>query len=88
MSGSGGTRGRPVEVLPVEDSPGDVRRTQEAFRDANGALKLHAAFDGVEAPRKDDDDLRTILEAFEALVKGINDFWRTTVHLPPKKSAA
>ena len=25
----------PIEVLLVEDSPGDVRLTQEAFRDAN-----------------------------------------------------
>ena len=25
----------PIEVLLVEDSPGDVRLTQEAFREAN-----------------------------------------------------
>jgi len=37
------------EVLLVEDSPGDVRLTQEAFRDANTAVKLHVATDGVEA---------------------------------------
>lgn len=37
------------EVLLVEDSPGDVRLTQEAFRDANPAINLHIAFDGVEA---------------------------------------
>lgn len=38
-----------VEVLLVEDSPGDVRLTREAFRDANGSVRLHVASDGVEA---------------------------------------
>ncbi len=38
-----------IEVLLVEDSPGDVRLTQEAFRDANKAVKLHVAIDGVDA---------------------------------------
>ena len=36
-----------MEVLLVEDSPGDVRLTQEAFRNAN--VQLHVASDGVEA---------------------------------------
>ncbi|MEA2518306.1 MAG: hypothetical protein QOF49_386 [Chloroflexota bacterium] len=39
----------PIEVLLVEDSPGDVRLTREAFRDANPAINLHVAADGVEA---------------------------------------
>ena len=39
----------PIEVLLVEDSPGDVRLTQEAFRDANSTVHLHVASDGVEA---------------------------------------
>ena len=39
----------PIEVLLVEDSPGDVRLTQEAFRDANSTVHLHVATDGVEA---------------------------------------
>ena len=39
----------PIEVLLVEDSPGDVRLTQEAFREANAAIHLHVATDGVEA---------------------------------------
>lgn len=143
--GAGGT---PIEVLLVEDSPGDVRLTQEALRDANRAIHLHVAVDGVEAmsflkregrhlsaPRPDlilldlnlpkmdgrevlaqikaDESLRTIptiilttseaeaditksyqlrancflskpveLEAFESLVKSINDFWLTKVKLP------
>lgn len=137
-----------TEVLLVEDSPGDVRLTREAFREANRAIRLHVAVDGVEAmaflrrqgshagaprpdlilldlnlPRmdgrevlalvKEDDDLRTIptvilttsdaeadivnsyqlqancylskpvqLEAFELLIKSINDFWLTRVKLP------
>ena len=39
----------PVEILLVEDSPGDVRLTKEAFRDANSAIRLHVVADGVEA---------------------------------------
>lgn len=147
-----------LDVLLVEDSPGDVRLTQEAFRDANMArhlpntsIHLHVASDGVEAmsflrqedswmnaprpdlilldlnlPRMDgrevlaliksDPDLRTIptvilttseseadivrsyelqancylskpvqLEAFESLVKSINDFWLTRVKLPQRR---
>jgi two-component system, chemotaxis family, response regulator Rcp1 len=48
MKTIGGT-GMPIEVLLVEDSPGDVRLTQEAFRDANPSIHLHVATDGVEA---------------------------------------
>jgi chemotaxis family two-component system response regulator Rcp1 len=138
----------PVEVLLVEDSPGDVRLTQEVFREANRAIQLHVVSDGVEAmaflrrqgahvhaPRpdlilldlnlpkmdgrevlaliKDDDSLKIIptiilttseaeadivksyqlqancylskpvqLDAFENLVKSINDFWLMQVKLP------
>jgi two-component system, chemotaxis family, response regulator Rcp1 len=138
----------PLQVLLVEDSPGDVRLTQEAFREANMGLQLHVAADGVEAmeflrcegahagaprpdlilldlnlPRMDgrevlarikaDDSLKRIptvilttseaevdiaksyqlqancylskpvqLDAFEALVKSINDFWLTKAKLP------
>jgi chemotaxis family two-component system response regulator Rcp1 len=36
-------------VLLVEDSPGDVRLTQEAFRDAGKSIDLRVAADGVEA---------------------------------------
>lgn len=38
-----------MEVLLVEDSPGDVRLTQEAFREANGSIQLHVTTDGVKA---------------------------------------
>ena len=44
-----GFKGERIEVLLVEDSPGDVRLTQEAFRDTNDAVRLHVATDGVEA---------------------------------------
>ena len=42
-------KGRAADVLLVEDSPGDVRLTQEAFRDANPSIHLHVVADGVEA---------------------------------------
>jgi CheY-like chemotaxis protein len=38
-----------IQVLLVEDSPGDVRLTREALRDANLDIQLHVAADGVEA---------------------------------------
>jgi two-component system, chemotaxis family, response regulator Rcp1 len=148
-----GENGVPIQVLLVEDSPGDVRLTQEAFREANPAVALHVASDGVEAmaflrhegahahsprpdlilldlnlPRmdgrevlahiKEDDRLKTIptvilttsdaeadivksyhlqancylskpvqLDAFENLVKSINDFWLTRVMLLPQEQS-
>ena len=143
-----------IEVLLVEDSPGDVRLMQEVFRVANSLVRLHVANDGVEAmaflrqwgehtdcPRpdlilldlnlpkmgglevlaqiKEDAGLKTIptviltisdaeadiargyrlqancylrkpvqLEAFEMLVRSINDFWLTKAKLPPQTQAA
>jgi two-component system, chemotaxis family, response regulator Rcp1 len=47
MKTNGGV-GKPIEVLLVEDSPGDVRLTPEAFRDVNQFVYLHVANDGVE----------------------------------------
>ena len=41
--------GAPIDVLLVEDSPGDVRLTQEAFAEANIAVHMHVVADGVEA---------------------------------------
>jgi chemotaxis family two-component system response regulator Rcp1 len=38
-----------IEVLLVEDSPGDVRLTQEAFRESGKPVRLHLASDGIEA---------------------------------------
>jgi two-component system, chemotaxis family, response regulator Rcp1 len=143
-----GEDGVSVQVLLVEDSPGDVRLTQEAFRIANATMRLHVVNDGVEAmaflkqegahvhaPRpdlilldlnlpkmdgsevlariKEDHSLKLIptvilttsvaeadisrsyelqancylskpvqLDAFDDLVKSINDFWLTMVKLP------
>ncbi len=39
----------PVEVLLVEDNPGDVRLTKEAFKDGKICNRLNVAGDGVEA---------------------------------------
>jgi CheY-like chemotaxis protein len=49
MGSNIGGKGAPLEVLLVEDNLGDVRLTQEAFRDANRAVNLHVASDGVDA---------------------------------------
>jgi two-component system response regulator len=38
-----------IEVLLVEDSPGDVRLTREAFKSAKVYIHLHVASDGTEA---------------------------------------
>ncbi|HXM95841.1 MAG TPA: response regulator [Candidatus Dormibacteraeota bacterium] len=44
-----GKDAEPIEVLLVEDSPGDVRLTREAFKDAKVHINLHVASDGTEA---------------------------------------
>ncbi len=143
---------KPMQVLLVEDSPGDVRLTREAFHQTNPSIRLHIASDGVEAmaflrqehgeeeaPRPDlilldlnmpkmdgrqvlahikaDEDLKTIptvilttseaecdvassyqlnancylnkpvqLDAFENLVKSINEFWLTMAKLPQQQN--
>ena len=41
--------GRPVEILLVEDNPGDVRLTAEALQDGKVWNRLSVAPDGVEA---------------------------------------
>jgi chemotaxis family two-component system response regulator Rcp1 len=142
------------DLLLVEDSPGDVRLTVEAFRASAADIKMHVASDGVEAlrflkrqgnhenaPRPDlilldlnlpkmdgrevlaqikaDETLKSIptvilttsgaesdiaasyklqancylrkpveLDAFEGLVKSINDFWLTRAALPQHGSSA
>jgi len=43
------TGNRNMEVLLVEDNPGDVRLTQEALRDSNISLRLHVVPDGEAA---------------------------------------
>jgi len=39
----------PADILLVEDNPGDVRLTREAFEEGQIANNLHVATDGVEA---------------------------------------
>jgi CheY-like chemotaxis protein len=41
--------GRQIEVLLVEDDPGDVLMTKEAFEDYKLSNRLHVVTDGVEA---------------------------------------
>lgn len=38
-----------VEILLIEDNPGDVRLTQEALKDGKVKNNLHVAYDGEEA---------------------------------------
>jgi len=41
--------GRPIDILLVEDNPGDVRLTKEALLDAKVHNNLHVVGDGIEA---------------------------------------
>jgi len=41
--------GKPIEILLAEDSPGDARLTQEAFREGRVLNNLHIVGDGEEA---------------------------------------
>lgn len=43
------TAKRPIEILIVDDNPGDVRLTLEALKDGKVQNRLHTAHDGVEA---------------------------------------
>lgn len=38
-----------IEILLIEDNPGDVRLTKEALKECKIANKLHVALDGIEA---------------------------------------
>lgn len=40
---------RPIEILLVEDNPGDARLTLEAMREAKVKNQIHVVEDGVEA---------------------------------------
>lgn len=40
---------KPVDILLVEDNPGDVRLTQEAFRDSRLPITLNVVMDGEDA---------------------------------------
>ena len=49
MTDVSGKKTPAFEVLLVEDSPGDVRLTREAFKDAKLHVNLHVVSDGIEA---------------------------------------
>jgi len=49
MTDSSGIHGAPIEVLLIEDSPGDFRLTKEALKDAKVHIRLSVVADGVEA---------------------------------------
>src|SRR5277367_2859145 len=40
---------RPIEILLVEDNPGDIELTQEAFADSKIYNRIYSVSDGVEA---------------------------------------
>ena len=42
-------QGRPIEILLVEDNPGDVRLTIEALREAKVCNRIHTVYDGMQA---------------------------------------
>ena len=46
---NGESLGRPIEILLVEDNPGDVRLTIEALKEGKVRNRLSVARDGVEA---------------------------------------
>ena len=41
--------GQPIEILLIEDNPGDVRLTVEVFKEAKIQNNLHVVKDGIEA---------------------------------------
>ena len=43
------TIGKPIEILLVEDNPGDIRLIKEALNEGNVLNKLHVVEDGMEA---------------------------------------
>ncbi len=43
------TIGKPIEILLVEDNPGDVRLTAEVLKEQKVMNRLHTVSDGVEA---------------------------------------
>lgn len=49
MAMEGQTMGRPIEILLVEDNPGDVRLTKEALREGKVCNNLWVAEDGEKA---------------------------------------
>ena len=42
-------KSRPINLLLIEDNPGDVRLTQEAFKEGKLSYQMDVVMDGVEA---------------------------------------
>lgn len=49
MTDGRAAKSMPVQILLVEDNPGDVRLTEEAFKQGRIENELHVVSDGVEA---------------------------------------
>ena len=67
---------RPVNVLLVEDNPGDVRLTQEAFKEAKISIKLDVTMDGVDAIkflRKEAEYSEAFANPYRAAFRGYVD---------------
>ena len=52
------TSAEPIDILLVEDNPGDVRLTQEAFRSIDRAIEFHVVMDGEAAVKYAHQHLR------------------------------
>jgi len=70
-----------LNVLLVEESPGDVRLTREAFQAVNSTSRLQVAVDGGAYLTKP-----VALEYFEGLIQLTDDFWLTAANLPQRMS--
>ena len=71
----GATQKPPVEVLVIEDSPGDVRLLEEAFSELNSNVRLQVARDGAEG-------LKMVLEAVTPGVRWRPDLILLDLNLP------
>ncbi|QLK24858.1 response regulator [Natrinema zhouii] len=45
------TPNEPIDILLIEDNPGDVRLTREAFKSVDSDIEFHTVTDGKEATR-------------------------------------
>ena len=79
-----------MEVLLVEDSAGDARLTQEAFRDPTIILTTSDSADDVRYTCQHKANCYLVkpvhLDEFERVVKIIDDFWLTKVRVPAQTS--
>lgn len=62
------TSSEPIHILLVEDNPGDVRLTQEAFRSIEQDVEFHVATDGEEAVKYAHQHLQSNAESLPDLI--------------------